>query len=132
MDIDLNSTGEEAMDDHSSSSSSGTTTGGVTTTFPSPYSCSSASVCLELWQACAGPLISLPNKGSFVVYLPQGHLEQTREFVPSALHLPPHVFCRVVDVQLHVSLSSPLFKVSLFFAEELSLVFVFAGRGSDG
>ncbi|CAA6665791.1 unnamed protein product [Spirodela intermedia] len=36
----------------------------------------SPSVCLELWHACAGPLISLPRKGSVVVYLPQGHLEQ--------------------------------------------------------
>nr|ABR18397.1 unknown [Picea sitchensis] len=34
------------------------------------------SVCPELWHACAGPLISLPPKGSRVVYFPQGHLEQ--------------------------------------------------------
>lgn len=35
-----------------------------------------SSVCPELWHACAGPLISLPPKGSRVVYFPQGHLEQ--------------------------------------------------------
>ena len=35
-----------------------------------------SSVCPELWHACAGPLISLPPKGSPVVYFPQGHLEQ--------------------------------------------------------
>ncbi|GLJ49674.1 hypothetical protein SUGI_1054060 [Cryptomeria japonica] len=34
------------------------------------------SICPELWHACAGPLITLPPKGSHVVYFPQGHLEQ--------------------------------------------------------
>ncbi|URD73528.1 auxin response factor [Musa troglodytarum] len=70
----------------------------------------SASVCLELWHACAGPRIWLPKKGSLVVYLPQGHLEQPREGgdgsggrggVGSGYDVPPHVFCRVVDVKLH-------------------------------
>ncbi|KAG9447765.1 hypothetical protein H6P81_013893 [Aristolochia fimbriata] len=64
-------------------------------------SSSSASVCLELWQACAGPLISLPRKGSSVVYLPQGHLEQMGDFPSMNCDLPAHVFCRVVDVKLH-------------------------------
>lgn len=63
-----------------------------------------ASVCLELWHACAGPLISLPKKGSAVVYLPQGHLEHLSEYPPIAYNLPPHVFCRVVDVKLQVSI----------------------------
>eukprot|EP01018_Ginkgo_biloba_P038933 Gb_32404 [translate_table: standard] len=35
-----------------------------------------SSICSELWHACAGPLISLPPKGSLVVYFPQGHMEQ--------------------------------------------------------
>ncbi|KAK8664700.1 hypothetical protein V6N13_084478 [Hibiscus sabdariffa] len=63
----------------------------------------SSSVCLELWHACAGPLVSLPKRGSVVVYFPQGHLEQVPEFsgFASAYDLPPHVFCRVVDVKLH-------------------------------
>ncbi|GMI77644.1 hypothetical protein HRI_001433700 [Hibiscus trionum] len=62
-----------------------------------------SSVCLELWHACAGPLISLPKRGSVVVYFPQGHLEQVSDFsgLVSAYDLPPHVFCRVVDVKLH-------------------------------
>ncbi|KAJ8492522.1 hypothetical protein OPV22_014243 [Ensete ventricosum] len=69
-----------------------------------------ASVCLELWHACAGPRIWLPKKGSLVVYLPQGHLEHSREGddgsggrggVGSGYDVPPHVFCRVVDVKLH-------------------------------
>ncbi|XP_037406190.1 auxin response factor 2-like isoform X2 [Triticum dicoccoides] len=57
------------------------------------------TVCLELWHACAGPVGPLPRKGSAVVYLPEGHLEHTREAVAA---VPPHVFCRVVDVNLQV------------------------------
>lgn len=62
----------------------------------------SESVCMELWHACAGPLISLPKKGSGVVYLPQGHLEQLPDQLSvSNIDLPPHIFCRVLDVKLH-------------------------------
>ncbi|KAL7606663.1 hypothetical protein Lser_V15G16418 [Lactuca serriola] len=64
---------------------------------------------LELWHACAGPLISLPKKGNAVVYFPQGHLEQLRIYdspAISGVHLPPHVFCRVTDVKLHAELGS--------------------------
>ncbi|PSS04814.1 Auxin response factor like [Actinidia chinensis var. chinensis] len=64
-------------------------------------SSSSSSVCLELWHACAGPLTSLPKKGSVVVYFPQGHLEHASDFPAAAYDLPPHVFCRVLDVKLH-------------------------------
>ncbi|XP_078429094.1 auxin response factor 3-like isoform X2 [Wolffia australiana] len=60
----------------------------------------SSSVCLELWRACAGPPISLPQKGSLVVYFPQGHLESTSDDGSSLLGLPSHVFCRVLDVDL--------------------------------
>ncbi|KAF8409175.1 hypothetical protein HHK36_005249 [Tetracentron sinense] len=69
-------------------------------------SSSSSSVCLELWHACAGPLISLPKKGSVVVYLPQGHLEQVSDINSMVYTLPPHVFCRVVDVQLHAEVAT--------------------------
>ncbi|KAI4304384.1 hypothetical protein MLD38_039904 [Melastoma candidum] len=64
----------------------------------------SSSLCLELWHACAGPLISLPKKGSPVVYLPQGHLEHVgsdSNFPNPVFDLPPHIFSRVVDVKLH-------------------------------
>lgn len=73
---------------------------------------------MELWHACAGPHISLPKKGSLVVYFPQGHLEQAQvassaSYCPphhslglSAHALPPQVFCRVVDVHLLVSVLS--------------------------
>ncbi|XP_040385947.1 auxin response factor 3 isoform X2 [Oryza brachyantha] len=63
-----------------------------------------APVCRELWHACAGPVVSLPRRGSAVVYLPQGHLAAAgagggiRGEV--AVALPPHVACRVVDVEL--------------------------------
>nr|QGJ03867.1 ARF3.1 [Eucommia ulmoides] len=66
----------------------------------------SPSVCLELWHACAGPLISLPKKGGAVVYLPQGHLERLSDFPAIAFDLPSHVFCRVVDVKLHAEPAS--------------------------
>ncbi|KAI8000737.1 Auxin response factor 3 [Camellia lanceoleosa] len=67
--------------------------------FDSPSS--SPAVCLELWHACAGPLISLPKKGTVVVYFPQGHLEHASDFPATIYHLPPHVFCRVLHVNLH-------------------------------
>ncbi|KAF8403021.1 hypothetical protein HHK36_011116 [Tetracentron sinense] len=66
----------------------------------------SSSIYLELWHACAGPLTSLPKKGSVVVYFPQGHLEQAATFSPfpcmemPTFGLQPHIFCRVVNVQL--------------------------------
>ena len=62
---------------------------------------SSSSVCMELWRACAGPPICLPERGSVVVYLPQGHLEHVGVSAPLP-GVPAHVFCRVVAVHLHV------------------------------
>ncbi|XP_024972323.1 auxin response factor 4-like [Cynara cardunculus var. scolymus] len=74
----------------------------------SPISNPSASIYMELWHACAGPLTTLPNKGNVVVYFPQGHLEQiashsSTHFSPievPSLGLPPLIFCKIVDVQL--------------------------------
>ncbi|KAG4959860.1 hypothetical protein JHK87_036493 [Glycine soja] len=87
--IDLNNATEDDETPSSGSSSS---------------SSSSSTVCLELWHACAGPMISLPKKGSVVVYFPQGHLEQhLHDFpLPASANIPSHVFCRVLDVKLHV------------------------------
>ncbi|KAG8077507.1 hypothetical protein GUJ93_ZPchr0007g3334 [Zizania palustris] len=61
------------------------------------------AVCLELWHACAGPVAPLPRKGSAVVYLPQGHLTHLGDSAAGSAiaAVPPHVFCRVVDVSLH-------------------------------
>ncbi|KAL1827637.1 hypothetical protein ACET3Z_006049 [Daucus carota] len=57
---------------------------------------------VELWHACAGPLITLPKKGNVVVYFPQGHLE-TSPFPHTQMpnfDLRPQIFCRVMDVLL--------------------------------
>lgn len=64
-----------------------------------------AAVCAELWHACAGAGVALPRRGSPVVYLPQAHLAAggCGELPPGAPRVPPHVVCRVVDVQLCVS-----------------------------
>ncbi|CAM0882671.1 unnamed protein product [Alopecurus aequalis] len=59
------------------------------------------AACRDLWNACAGPVVALPRRGSAVVYLPQAHLAAAGcggGEVPVAL--PPHVACRVVDVEL--------------------------------
>ncbi|KAL2341835.1 hypothetical protein Fmac_009775 [Flemingia macrophylla] len=102
--IDLNTTedDETPLSSASSSSSSSSSQSGISTSastvamaLPPP------SVCLELWHACAGPLISLPKKGSVVVYLPQGHFDHVQDFPVTAYNIPPHVFCRVLDVKLH-------------------------------
>lgn len=76
----------------------------------SPCSVSAqSSIYVELWHACAGPLTSMPKKGNVVVYFPQGHMEQAASASPFPLmemptfNLPPQIFCRVVDVQLLVS-----------------------------
>lgn len=65
-------------------------------------------ICSELWHASAGPLTSLPAKGSYVVYFPQGHMEQvaaslnqdTEQQMPS-YNIPTQIFCRVLCVKLH-------------------------------
>ncbi|XP_073141990.1 auxin response factor 4 isoform X2 [Henckelia pumila] len=73
--------------------------------FPSSESPKS-SLYAELWHACAGPLTSLPEKGSVVVYFAQGHMEQAASALPfpplelPTFDLPPQIFCRVVDVRL--------------------------------
>ncbi|XP_066381427.1 auxin response factor 3-like isoform X2 [Miscanthus floridulus] len=54
---------------------------------------------VELWHACAGPVVALPRRGSLVVYLPQGHLAAAGGGDVAA-DLPPHVVCRVADVEL--------------------------------
>ncbi|XP_022142187.1 auxin response factor 3 isoform X2 [Momordica charantia] len=110
--IDLNTTEEDEAPSSAASSASSSSASAFTSS-PSPSVAS--SICLELWHACAGPLTSLPKKGSLVLYLPQGHLEML-EFPPTACDLPPHILCRVIDVQLHAEAGSDevYAQVSLF------------------
>lgn len=115
--IDLNTTEEDETP--SSGSSSSTSIGNV----GAVGSGSVSSVCLELWHACAGPMISLPKKGSVVVYFPQGHLEHLHDFPLSfSDNIPSHVFCRVVDVKLHVS-----FCYSLLFSVQIECCLLLVG-----
>ncbi|KAJ3692646.1 hypothetical protein LUZ60_011741 [Juncus effusus] len=63
----------------------------------------------ELWHACAGPLVSLPQPGSLVYYFPQGHSEQvaasTRKCAnsqsPNYPNLPSQLMCQVHNLTLH-------------------------------
>ncbi|OMO75370.1 AUX/IAA protein [Corchorus olitorius] len=63
----------------------------------------------ELWHACAGPLVSLPQVGSLVYYFPQGHSEQvavsTKRMatsqIPNYPSLPSQLMCQVHNVTLH-------------------------------
>lgn len=103
--IDLNTTEEDETTPSSGSLSSPSSSSASALSASNSSPPGSSSVCLELWHACAGPLISLPKKGSVVVYFPQGHLEQLPDLPLAAYDLPSHIFCRVVDVKLHVSLS---------------------------
>lgn len=67
-------------------------------------------VSLDLWHACSGPRILLPTKGTSLVYLPQGQMELAGDLPAAACYdLPPHIFCRVVDVKLHVSERDSIF-----------------------
>nr|AEV40929.1 putative auxin response factor [Oryza punctata] len=63
----------------------------------------------ELWHACAGPLVCLPQRGSLVYYFPQGHSEQvaatTRKIpnsrIPNYPNLPSQLLCQVHNITLH-------------------------------
>ncbi|KAL5730554.1 hypothetical protein ACHQM5_003360 [Ranunculus cassubicifolius] len=102
MEIDLNNTILNDEDEQQQQNIS-VTPGSIS----SSSNALSSDVSLELWHACAGPLISLPKKGSIVVYFPQGHLEQISEYPVSDFYkLPSNVFCRVVDVKLHAEVAT--------------------------
>ncbi|XVE94591.1 hypothetical protein REPUB_Repub02eG0021700 [Reevesia pubescens] len=63
----------------------------------------------ELWHACAGPLVFLPQVGSLVYYFPQGHSEQVAvstnrmatSQIPNYPNLPSQLMCQVHNVTLH-------------------------------
>ncbi|XP_071711158.1 auxin response factor 5-like [Rutidosis leptorrhynchoides] len=64
----------------------------------------------ELWHACAGPLVTIPQIGSLVYYFPQGHSEQVAATtnrsatmqVPNYPNLPSQLLCQVLNTTLHV------------------------------
>lgn len=63
----------------------------------------------ELWHACAGPLVTLPQVGSLVYYFPQGHSEQVAvstnrtatSQIPNYPNLASQLLCQVHNVTLH-------------------------------
>ncbi|KAF6161241.1 hypothetical protein GIB67_009128 [Kingdonia uniflora] len=63
----------------------------------------------ELWHACAGPLVSLPQVTGLVYYFPQGHSEQVAvstkrtgtSYIPSYPNPPSQIMCWVHNVKLH-------------------------------
>ncbi|CAA0838969.1 Auxin response factor 5 [Striga hermonthica] len=67
------------------------------------------SINSELWHACAGPLVSLPQIGSLVYYFPQGHSEQVAISTnraatvqtPNYPNLSSQLLCQVHNVTLH-------------------------------
>ncbi|XP_044459232.1 auxin response factor 11 isoform X2 [Triticum aestivum] len=63
----------------------------------------------ELWHACAGPLVCLPQRGSLVYYFPQGHSEQVaattkktpNSRIPNYPSLPSQLLCQVHNITMH-------------------------------
>lgn len=62
---------------------------------------------VELWKACAGPLVDVPKVGERVYYFPQGHMEQLEASTNQELNqripmfnLPSKILCRVLNIHL--------------------------------
>ncbi|KAL6553578.1 ADP-ribosylation factor, Arf Arf6 [Orobanche gracilis] len=68
----------------------------------------------ELWHACAGPLVSLPQMGCRVVYFPQGHSEQVTastnkeidSAIPNCPGLQPQLICQLHNVTMHADIET--------------------------
>ncbi|XP_062232138.1 auxin response factor 15-like [Phragmites australis] len=144
--IDLNDTVEEDEEEteemvanNSCSQQSRTSSAATGTSPPTPAQPRPSAVCLELWHACAGPVAPLPRKGSVVVYLPQGHLEHLGDAAadgggaPAPAAVPPHVFCRVVDVTLHADAATDEVYAQLaLLAENEEIARRLRGGSEDG
>lgn len=68
---------------------------------------------MELWKACAGPLVDMPKPGERVFYFPQGHIEQLQASTDQELNqqipqfnLPSKILCRVVNIHLRAEQDS--------------------------
>ncbi|GJY01470.1 auxin response factor 2B [Tanacetum coccineum] len=66
-----------------------------------------AALYKELWRACAGPLVTVPQENELVFYFPQGHIEQVEastnqvaEQQMPVYNLPSKILCRVMNVHL--------------------------------
>ncbi|XP_030454134.2 auxin response factor 9-like [Syzygium oleosum] len=62
---------------------------------------------MELWKACAGPLVDVPQVGERVFYFPQGHMEQLEASTNQELNeriplfsLPSKILCSVIHIRL--------------------------------
>ncbi|KAG9135509.1 hypothetical protein Leryth_007252 [Lithospermum erythrorhizon] len=67
----------------------------------------------ELWNACAGPLVTVPREGERVYYFPQGHMEQLEASTHQGLdqqlpsfNLPSKILCKVMNVHLRAETES--------------------------
>uniref|UniRef100_A0ACD5VZT7 Uncharacterized protein n=1 Tax=Avena sativa TaxID=4498 RepID=A0ACD5VZT7_AVESA len=68
----------------------------------------------ELWRACAGPLVEVPQRDERVFYFLQGHLEQLQEPTDPALlaeqikmfQVPYKILCKVVNVELKAEMDT--------------------------
>ncbi|KAI7750906.1 hypothetical protein M8C21_024677 [Ambrosia artemisiifolia] len=67
----------------------------------------------ELWRACAGPLVTVPQEHELVFYFPQGHIEQVEASTAQEAekhmpmyNLPSKILCRVMNVHLRAELES--------------------------
>ncbi|KAM2761342.1 hypothetical protein COP1_025817 [Malus domestica] len=68
----------------------------------------------ELWHACAGPLVSLPTRGTRVVYFPQGHSDQVAAttnkqidaHLPNYPSLPPQLICQLHNITMHADVET--------------------------
>ncbi|XP_062203690.1 uncharacterized protein LOC133905905 isoform X2 [Phragmites australis] len=66
------------------------------------YDCKNldAHISEELWYACAGPGVAIPQVEELVVYFPQGHLEQTGGVPKHLQDVPSQIICRVLNIEL--------------------------------
>ncbi|GLU07457.1 hypothetical protein SLE2022_244150 [Rubroshorea leprosula] len=79
----------------------------------------------ELWHACAGPLVYVPQTGERVFYFPQGHLEQVKAYTDGdcrtempVYKLPSKILCKVMCVQLKAEANTDeVFAQILLFPE---------------
>ncbi|KAE9610174.1 hypothetical protein Lal_00006387 [Lupinus albus] len=67
----------------------------------------------ELWDACAGPLVTVPREGERVFYFPQGHIEQVEASTNQVAdeHMPVYdlrskILCRVMNIVLKAELDT--------------------------